>query len=303
MGYYDPQYGWVETKGLNTGEGATLGSAVDAVFNPPQKPGGLVPFQPVAAGQDPRYPYDPTIPTPALPTRAAPAQPPVVVAATPSGVVPRAPGFEDVSSGSSHIPDVANDVRAGFSIDRSRGLSGRAWIGDHPTSDSEVVRAPSTGPHTQGELEGLANARRMIEAAYGPTHEAFDPVEAQVESLNDQAKLKLATERAADPVAFARTQAEIPAQAQTEGRLAGGERLAKVFGSFDDQLQQIERKRMAMRSSPQYQAATPQARKQADERLDAEAAHVNSSLRVMQQAMGFATGQTPASLYAEQFGR
>jgi hypothetical protein len=188
-------------------------------------------------------------------------------------------------------------------VDRSRGASGSAWAGDtgRRHGDTEVVRGPDhVGAHTQGELEGMANARRALDAAYGPTHEAFDPVEAQVQSLSDQAKLKIAEARAADPVGFSRMQAEIPEQAKADARLNSGVQLAGVFGKFDNELQGLAQKRAAMKASPEYLAAKPEARAAADARLDAEETRLHSNLRVLQQAMGFTTGQTPSSLFAEQ---
>lgn len=240
--------------------------------------------------------------------RAPSATPAVAIASSAPAAGPSAgiqsaafPDFADVRGGASRgLP--AGDVRNGFSIDRSRGTSGLDWAQTHTPGDREVVRAPSTGPHTQGELEGMANAKRLIEQAYGPTGEDFDPVRAQTEALEGQAKLRIAEQRAEDPLAFARMQAEIPARAQTDARIGGGLRLAKEFGGFDQQLQALEQKRAAMHALESYQKATPEARAAADARLDAEKTRVSTSLRVLQQAMGFATGQTPGSLYAEQYG-
>lgn len=295
---YDPQYGWYGNDRstplpADNPVRVAVDRAASAIFSPGD-PRERRAAASEAAGQDPRFRFNPderVVVTPvAAPTNAASPSP----ARPLSGVIHEA-GYRPDS-----FPE--GDIRAGLSIDRSRGTSGLDWARNHTPGDREVVRAPSEGVHTQGELEGIATARRMLDAAYGSTSEPFDPVEAQVESLEGQARLKLAERRAEDPVGFARMQADIPAQAQSNARLSGGLQLAHAFEGFDQQMQTIEQKRAAMHASQQYQAATPQARAEADARLDGEKSRIGNSLRVFQQAMGFATGQTPATLYAEQPG-
>lgn len=292
-GYFDPQYGWVNTGGKEETMPLPSGlrRAADAVFSPgdPQAEASA------AAGADPRFRFDP-----AQRVAVQPAPSPVADIVRAAAVGGPSSVIHEAGYNLGSFPE--GDVRHGFGVDTSRGTAGMDWAQSHTPGDREVVRAPSTGPHTQGELEGMANAKRMIDAAYGPDQPDFDPNAARVADLEGQAKLKLAQTRAADPVAFAASQAQIPAQAQTNARLAGGLQLAHVFDGFEQQTQALEQKRSAMHESPQYKAATPQARAEADARLDAEKERSNASLRVLQQAMGFATGQTPASLYAERPG-
>ena len=294
-GYFDPQYGWTNTGGrdetmpLPTG----LRRAAEAIFSP----GDPRAEASAAAGADPRFRFDPS-------ERLAAPPPPVVAApVVASSVAPPPPvPSSGVIHEAGYRPDSfpVGDVRAGFSIDRSRGDSGMSWAADpgRRHGDSEVVRAPSTGPHTQGELEGMANAKRMLDLAYGPTGPAFDPNKARIDDLTDQANLRLAETRAADPVAFAELQAELPERAKTRARIAGGNEMAGVFGKFDSQLADLEAQRAAMRASPQYQAATKEGKEAAEARINEHVSRVSSNLRVLQQAMGFVTGQTPSTLYA-----
>jgi hypothetical protein len=294
-GYFDPQYGWqggAAVEPLSPEVAAAARARLADALTPDQ------------SWRTPTYPGEsmsaPSVAVPAGVAEGSAFRAPVVAAPAPAPAPPPTPqGFPPDNS---PIQSYARGPLR-IDVDRSRGLSGNAWAEDtgRRHGDTEVVRGPDhVGAHTQGELEGMANARRLLDEAYGPTHEAFDPVEAQVQSLGDQAKLKIAEARAADPVGFSRMQAEIPEQAKADARLNSGVQLAGVFGKFDNELQGLAQKRAAMKASPEYLAAKPEARAAADARLDAEETRLHSNLRVLQQAMGFTTGQTPSSLFAEQ---
>lgn len=192
-----------------------------------------------------------------------------------------------------------------YSVDRSRGTSGAEWAAQHAP-----VAAPAasfgggpgylfSGNGTQADLEGRANARRMLEAAYGPTTD-FDPTAARIKDATSRGDLLLAEERAKDPMAFARAQAGLGEEAKQNARLKSGANLAGVLQSFDDKLGAVEARRAAFRQRPEYQSATPEARQKAEdaEGFDLEAARIRSQMRLIEQSMGFATGQTPSSLYA-----
>lgn len=196
------------------------------------------------------------------------------------------------------------NVRSGFSIDRSRGSSGMDWASDpnRRHGDSEVVRAPSTGPHTQGELEGMANARMMLDRAYGPTSAPFDPDAARLTDAKAKANTKMADMQALDPVGFARMQAGIPERAKIGARMEAGHEMYGVLSGFDDRLSTVEQQRAKLRSTPEYRTATPEQRAAAEAPFDEESTRIKGHMRMLQQSMGMGLGETPSTLYQQQFG-
>jgi hypothetical protein len=280
-GYFDPQYGWVNTGGKEEAMPLPSGlrRAVDTVFDP----GDPRAEASSSAGQDPRFRFDPA-------ERAVPqlTPPPGVVMAGPVASA----AANTVAHEAGYRPDSfpAGDVRQGFSIDRSRGTSGLDWAASHTPGDTEVVRAPSTGPHTQGELEAMADARRMLDAAYGPTHEAFDPVAAQVAQLEGQSRLKVAQQREEDPVGFARQQAEIPEQAKTRAQLGGALQMASLFDGFAQKRAQIAQKHAQIKALPQYANLTPEGKAQADATMESELGAVDANENILKQVLEISSG-------------
>lgn len=253
----------------------------------------------------------------------APALPVEGMMSNPTAGVPRgprvAPPRPDASSyypyeyvgahdagGSDFAPTAPAASRLDYSMDRSRGESGADWLRSHTPPRPADMPLPGggagylfSGTGTQADFEGRANARRMIEDAYGPPREPFDPVREQLQALEGQAALKLAQKRAEDPLAFAQLEAALPEKARVQARIQAGSELSGVLGAWNTQLADLQQKRARLHMTPEYRAATPEARAAEDQLLDAEEARIEGHLRVMQQAMGFATGQTPSSLYAQ----
>lgn len=245
----------------------------------------------------------PPAPAPVVPERAPAPPPPAQVSRafdTTGGVPMRPPA----------PPPPEVPVTGSVFVDTSRGTAGKDWLEEHPErqlpsvpANSPHLYGPGGGNYTQADYEGRANARRMIEAAY-PDAEPFDPVKAQIEDLTGRADLALAERRAQDPVAFAELQAGLPERAKMSARLQAsglppGETMYGFLAKIENQIGALEAELARRTQAAKQSGATPEAIEAASAPALAEIQRLKGHQLIMQQAMGFAVGQTPASLYQQ----
>lgn len=236
-------------------------------------------------------PSAPSAPARAMPAGAPP--PPAAESSEPPGAWPFAPSIP--------APAFEADDASPITVDRSRGTSGAEWAAEHA-----AARAPrlSTVDAANGEdywrIRGLQDD---LDRRYGSDAQlaagAFDPVEAQLRTAVGAGNLRTAQERAANPTEFALREAALPERARTAARLQATQALSGLLQGFEDRVGAIQDKRRATQASPIYQNATAEARKRIDDLLDREEGRIQSTIRLLQQSMGFAFGATPSSLYSQ----
>ena len=229
-----------------------------------------------------------------------------------TSAVPMAPGAAPARPANTPWP---SDTMVPFSVDSSRGESGADWAASHaadrgappPVRNSSELWGPGGGSLTQADFEGRANMRRMLEAAYGPQPEPFDPGKARLEEATNEGDIKIAEQRAKDPVAFARMQAGIPERAKMAARseaagIPEGETFYSAIAKWEDEASKIEAEVQRRRTLPNYKAATKEARDASEAEAIASIQRLRAHARALEQAMGITSGQTPSSLYNLQPG-
>jgi hypothetical protein len=197
-----------------------------------------------------------------------------------------------------------NSPRLAVEVDRSRGTSGADWARSQAPAPAIPTGGGSgymfSGNGTQADLEGRANMRRMLDAAYGPSSPAFDPYQAQIEDFDNQSALKVAELRAKDPVAFATAQAAIPQQAKVRAQMQAGTEFGGVLGKFLEERNALDDDLQRLRAHPKYLASTPEQRAQAEAGFERRASQIDQQVETLKQAMGIMTGSAPGALFQQR---